>query len=172
MVEERKHEDRLLRMECGWGSQSGLSASQVSMQQRRHSVDAGPYIQESQDEIMDEQSQIWSARDDISHENQSQQEPMFPDSQIGYRGGTSEPPEQQILPRQEISLASHRTPFLPISVRRSVTPAEEIPSGEDLSNFSAEPEGNENALQQREDPNKPVLDMVEENDEDEGIPWF
>ena len=33
MIEERKREDNLLRKELGWESQSGVSASQVSVQQ-------------------------------------------------------------------------------------------------------------------------------------------
>jgi hypothetical protein len=32
LIEERKREDSLLRREFGWGSQSGVSASQMSMQ--------------------------------------------------------------------------------------------------------------------------------------------
>ena len=40
LVEEQKREDRLLCAEFGWGSQSGFSASQVSLQQRCQSRDA------------------------------------------------------------------------------------------------------------------------------------
>lgn len=171
MVEERKHEDRLLRMECGWGSQSGMSATQVSVQQRFQSVDN---IHESQDEIVDEQSQIGNARDDISQEfNQSQEDHLYQVSQSGCRGGRGESPEQQIqTPSLEISLPSHQAPLFPISVPRSVSLALGISSGEDMSDFSCKHEENGNVIE-TQDFNKQILDVVEENDEeDEGIPWF
>lgn len=169
MVEERKHEDRLLRMECGWGSQSGLSATQVSVQRRRQSVDN---IHESQGEIVDEQSQIGNARDDISH--QSQEVHLYRISQSGCRSGRSESPEQQIqTPSLEISFPSHQEPFLPISVRRSASLALGIASGEDMSDFSCKHEENGNVVEETQDFNKQILDVVEEIDEeDEGIPWF
>ena len=172
MVEEQKHEDRLLRMECGWGSQSGLSATQVSVRRGCQSVDN---IHESQDEIVDEQSQIGNARDDISQEfNQSQEIHLDRISQSGCRSGRSESPEQEIqTPSLEISLASHQAPLLPISASRRVSLALGISSGEDVSDFSCKHEENGNVVQETQDFNKQILDVVEENDEeDEGIPWF
>jgi len=175
LVEERKHEDRLLRTECGWGSQSGISASQVSVQQRCQSVDAVPYVQESRGEIVAEQSQIWNAREEVSQEfNQTQQEYTLQDSQSEYWGVESGSPEQQIQnPGLEVSLPTHRTPLSPLSLPRNIIPAVEALSGDDTSDTSSRNEETENIIQERQILNKSILDVVEENDEeDEGIPWF
>jgi hypothetical protein len=175
LVEERKHEDRLLRMECGWGSQSGISASQVSIRQRCQSVEAVPYVQESQGEIVGEQSQIWNAREEVSQEfNQSQQEYTLQDSESGYWGGGSGSPEQQIQnPSLEVPLQTRRTPLSPLSLRRNITAAVEASPGDDSSDTSSRTEETENIIQERQILNKSILDVVEENDEeDEGIPWF
>jgi len=175
LVEERKHEDRLLRMECGWGSQSALSASQVSAQQRCQSVDAVPHVHDSQDEIIEELSQVWNAKAEASQEvNQDQQELTLQDSQRGHWDWRSRSPEPQIqIPNLAVSLPSHRTPLSPLSLPRNVTAGVEISPEEETSDTTSKNEEAENIIQERQILNKSILDVVEENDEeDEGIPWF
>ena len=174
LVEDRKREDQLLRMECGWGSQSGPSASQVSAPQMCQSVGAVRYCPDSQGEIIIEGSQIWPRMDEFQefdpHEGEYTShglEHVFParDSKSLEELPQSPPPAASLL-------RCHK-PLSPMSFPTTATSGAQALPGEDTSNGTSKDEENESILQETQYLNKSILHVVEENaSEDEGIPWF
>jgi hypothetical protein len=176
LVEQQKHENQLLRTECGWGSQSGVSASQVSLQQQCRSQDAGEvlYGDLNQHETIYEQSQL--PGDEVV---QGLKQRTFNEMEQHRRRNS--------LTCEGITLQSPRQD-IPSLVQHEGHPLEQCASNVDKSNKTNRSGISETPFKHIE--NETIKAVVqekgpitnttfkitevvdEEADEDEGIPWF
>lgn len=185
MVEEQKQEEQHLRTELGWGSQSGISASQVSLQQQRHQSQDGLssfLAQQIQNYVDAKQSPILNRQGELI---QTQEGRM--DSMLQQWKQTKRSNQEGSSGEEVICLQSSSKPEIvgrkaePTSFEESHDTNAEIilscqnnsrnVSGAIFKHKKDEKLGAEKLQDQHvTHPNKDLEE--EEGDEDEGIPWF
>ena len=178
LVEEQKQQDQLLRTEFGWGSQSGVTASQVSLQQQCRRQDAGQvlYGELYQHETIYGQSQL---RGDevvhgLEHRTFDGMELHNRGSVLMYEGTRLRSPRQEIqLPAQQ---GDHSVEQCVSSLDRSNETTGSGISGTPYKHIENENLNTVVQEQQEKGLTDATLNIAEaeaeEEDEDEGIPWF
>lgn len=176
LVEEQKREDQLLQTEFGWGSQSGVSASQASLQQRCRSQDAEQvlYGERNRREAIYEHDQL---RDEVVHGLEHR---TFNGMELyNRRNALTYESTRLHSPHQEIpSLAQQGSHSLEQCVSSPDRSNETTDSGISDTPFEHTTKPNPKAVVQ-EQPEKGLITKTtfenteaEEEGEDEGIPWF
>jgi hypothetical protein len=171
LVEERKKEDQLLRAQFGWASrsQSGISSSQPSQHpQRSQSRDAlsGLQGQQSHLDFMDNYAEGSSRRSLSTFEQTRIQTPL----QVN-EGLSNIPVEEEFFHHAEITkqlqVNDTREPRTDINAHDT-----SITSG-NMHQIERSPTAVQEVRQYLVDkPSKMVGQDIEDEDDDEGIPWF
>jgi hypothetical protein len=175
LVEEQKREDQRLRTEFGWESQSGVSASQVSLQQQCRSQDAGQvfYGERNQHGTIYEPSQL-KGEHGLELRTLNKMELEDRRSVLMHEDTRLQSPRQEIP--SSAQQRSHSLEHCGSSLDRS-----NETTGSGMSDTFKHTE-NENfkAVVQEQPAKGTIINITsriaeaeeQEEDEDEGIPWF
>jgi hypothetical protein len=175
LVEEQKREDQLLRAELGWGSESGVSASQFSQQQQRcqsRDVVNGRLSQ------YDEHNQSRIQRDESSQDDRDRQ---LHELQRSSRKDISMHKQIRLHnPLQEITMAVQQEH---LSTEESQSANNRVENRKDINNSNVQDTPSkcieiENLKTAVPEHRRSLIDTSvnaieeEKEEEDEGIPWF
>jgi hypothetical protein len=176
LVEEQKREDQLLRAELGWGSQSGVSASQFSQQQQQQQRCQSREVVNDRLSQCDEHNQSRIQRDESSQDDRDRQ---LHELQRSSRKDVSMYKEIRLHnPLQEITMAvqqEHQSTEEYQSANSGVENRKDINNSnvQDTPSKCTEIENLKTAVHEHR---RPLIDTsvkaIEEEEDDEGIPWF